>query len=344
MRNPLKPKMALVLGGGGARGVAHLGVLKVLDDAGLSPDLIVGCSAGAFMGVLYALTGNVREAEERLLSFTESSDFDSENFDDLQAIAPLDGEGQGFFARLKRVYKTGRYLTKTLFKESYIGTDEFDNNVDGILPDDLLENARVPIVIVATDLSLGREVVLRSGPARTAVKASSAIAGIFPPVEINGRQLIDGGFVDKVPVETALHLGADVVIAVDVSAELEDTKEFSHRGTIIATRASAILSATSKNLQLRFADVIIRPDIQEIHWADFAASREIIPLGESAARDMLPEIRRAIRRGYPRRIKRFFTRHPSRKVFFGPYEATYPPEKSAKPPTKPPTQETGNKL
>ena len=159
--------------------------------------------------------------------------------------------------------------------------------------------------IVTTDLGLGREVVLTEGSLRTAVQASSAIAGIFPPVAVDGKELVDGGFVNKVPVEVALRLGADVVIAVDVSLDVLDSQDFSRSGAAVSVRANAILSETLKNLQLRFADVVIRPDVKNIHWADFASISEITPMGEAAAKESLPAVREAILKGYIQRMKKF---------------------------------------
>ena len=137
--------------------------------------------------------------------------------------------------------------------------------------------------------------VLTSGPARRAVQASSAIAGVFPPVSVDGSQLVDGGFVNKVPVEVAFRLGADVVIAVDVSSDAADSQDYGQAGSALSLRATAIQGDTLKNLQLRFADVLICPHVADVHWADFAAIGDIIPRGEAAARGALPQIRKAIR-------------------------------------------------
>lgn len=185
---------------------------------------------------------------------------------------------------LRRFYKLGLFFATTLFKESFMDAEQFERDLAAIVPDCRIEEAPIRLAIVATDLGLGREVILTEGPLRTAVQASSAIAGIFPPIVLDGKELVDGGFVNKVPVEVALKLGADVVIAVDVSLDVLDSQDFGRRGAAISVRANAILSETLKNLQLRFADAIIRPDVRNVHWADFAAISEITPMGEAAAR------------------------------------------------------------
>ena len=317
MKNPLRPKVAFVLGGGGARGLAHLGVLKVLESAGVRPDLIVGCSAGALVGSLYAFSATTEEAEARLLAFVADSPKDMERYDAIRSITPLKPLPEGFFGRLWRLAKMGKFFATTLFKESFIDPKQFDRNVAALLPDRLIEESPVPLAIVATDLDTCREVVLTSGPLRRAVKASSAIAGVFPPVQVNEAHFVDGGFTSKVPVEVALRMGADVVLAVDVSSDLpeEDVGDL-RRGTNISSRATAIMAETLKNLQLRFADVVIKPKMEDVHWADFAGVSGIIPLGEAAALEALPAVKRAIRRGMVRRAARILGLSPKRKVVF----------------------------
>ncbi|MGC8764116.1 MAG: patatin-like phospholipase family protein [Acidobacteriota bacterium] len=325
--------MALVLGGGGARGFAHLGVLKVLEREGIPVDLLVGCSAGALVGSLYAFAGSSEAAEEALLAYTSSPDFQDGRYRDIQTIAPLEKpKEEGFFRRLKRAYKTAAFFASTLLRESYVKPEEFAANVAGILPDRNIEDSPIPLCIVAADLQTGDEVLLREGPLRLAVQASSAIAGVFPPVRWGGRDLVDGGFVDKVPVEAALRLGADVVIAVDVSLDVAFDGNLDRRGTTLTTRASAILSEALTQAQVRFADVVIRPDIRKVHWADFRSVPQAVPLGEEAARAALPAIRAALRRGWPRRLLRLLGRHPRRIVVFRPY----PPEEKTSAPSPPP--------
>jgi NTE family protein len=304
MRNPFRPRVGLVLGGGGARGLSHLGILKVLEAERVPVDLIVGTSAGAIVGALFAVYGNARDAESRLVEFAGSPQFKSDKFRDLQHMTPLETDDHGLIMTLRRFYKLGLFFATTLFKESFIDPDQFERDLASIIPDCLIQEAQIPLAIVTTDLGAGREVALTEGSLRTAIWASSAIAGIFPPVVVDGKELVDGGFVNKVPVEVALRMGADVVIAADVSQDVLDSQEFSRRGTAISVRANAILAETLKNLQMRFADVVIRPEVNNIHWADFASIADITPIGETAARAALPAVREAILRGYAQRAKK----------------------------------------
>jgi len=291
----LRPRVALVLGGGGARGLAHIGVLEVLEREGLAVDLVVGTSAGALVGALYCAYGNTGDVKTRIARFAASPQFQGDTFADLVTMSPPPGADQGFVQTLRRFYKLGLFFATTLFQKSFIDGAQFERDIAAVVPDVLMEALPRRLAIVATDLREGREVVLSRGSLRTAVMASSAIAGFFPPVETDGVELVDGGFVNLVPVEVALRLGADVVIAVDVSSPVADSKEFSRRGGAISLRASAIQAETSRRFQVRHADVLVRPSVSEFHWAAFAEYETIIPRGREAAEGALPEIRRVLR-------------------------------------------------
>lgn len=290
------PRVALILGGGGARGVAHIGVLEVLERERIPVDLVVGTSAGALVGALFCAYGNTEDVRTRIARFAASPQFQGDLFADLVAMAPPPGADQGFVQTLRRFYKLGLFFATTLFQRSFIDAAQFERDISAVVPDARIEALPRQLAIVATDLREGREVVLTRGPLRTAVMASSAIAGFFPPVEIDGLELVDGGFVHLVPVEVALRLGADVAIAVDVSSPVADSQEFSRRGGSISLRATAIQAEASRRFQTRFADVVVRPVVSEFHWAAFAAYETIIPRGREAAERALPEIRRALRR------------------------------------------------
>lgn len=304
MRTPLRPRLGLVLGGGGARGLAHLGVLRVLERARIPVDLVVGCSMGAMVGTLYAFYQNTADAETRLKRFTNSPDFQRDKYDDLQTMAPIPGADAGLVQTARRFYKLGLFFATTIFTESFLDAARVNSDIAAIIPEGRIEDAPIPLAIVATDLRSAQEVVLRSGSARLAVQASSAIAGVFPPVVVDGRELVDGGFVDKVPVEVAFRLGADVVVAVDVSSDASDSMDYGRTGSSLSLRATAIQSDTLKNLQMRFADAVIRPDVASVHWADFAAIETIIPRGETAGMEALPAIRAALKAGRRKALAR----------------------------------------
>lgn len=325
-RGILTPRVALVLGGGGARGFAHLGVLKVFEQEKVPLDLIVGCSAGAVIATLYAFSGSTEAAERGLVELSHSPGFSDGHYRDIQDIAPLaGGEKRGLFGRLHRTYKLASFFASTLLKESFVHPKEFERNVAAVIPDRRIEESPIPLAIVASDLKTGEEIVLREGPARLAVQASSAIAGVFPPVRVDGRDLVDGGFVDKVPVEVAIRLGADVVLAVNVGLDVEHNGEVERRGATITARANAIMSEALTQIQTRFADVVICPDVHSVHWADFRSVERAVPLGEAAARQAMPQVRRALRRGWRRKLIRWMGRWPRRTVVFRPLPESLTP-------------------
>ena len=179
-------------------------------------------------------------------------------------------------------------------KTSWISAEHFEHNINSILDDVRIESTAIPFAAVATDINRGEEVILREGSLRTAVSASSAVPGLLPPVPIDGRLLIDGGWMCKVPVLPALRLGASLVIGVDVSKEIEDTSGL-RSGLNIMVRANALKAEALKTMQCRFADVLIEPDVDHVHWADFSAILECIELGREAARRKLGEIKRQIK-------------------------------------------------
>ena len=179
-------------------------------------------------------------------------------------------------------------------KTSWISAEHFEHNINGVLDDVSIEQTAIPFAAVAADIATGREVLLQSGPLRRSVSASSSVPGLLPPVSLGGRMLIDGGWVTKVPVLPALRMGADLVIAVDVSREIEDTSGF-HNGLNIMVRANAIKADALKEMQCRFADILIEPRAGHIHWADFSAVVEAVRLGEEATIQQIASIRRHLK-------------------------------------------------
>jgi NTE family protein len=179
-------------------------------------------------------------------------------------------------------------------RESFLSAEEFAESMAAILPEVDIEHLPVRFGAVTLDLDTAEEVVLVRGDLRRAAKASSAIPGILPPVQLNGRLLIDGGWVDKIPVIPTFKMGADVVIAVDISADLEETQDYT-RGVDIMVRANAIKDSKLVAYLRRLADVVIAPDVKEIHWADFGAFERCIAAGAEAAAEALPRIRHVLR-------------------------------------------------
>jgi NTE family protein len=254
-----RPKVGLVLGGGAARGFAHVGVIRALEKSKIQIDLVVGANTGSLIGAIYADKKSAAELERIVLSLEERDVFDY-NF-----INPTQG-----FARGERLED---FLSKRL------GAKEIDQ-------------LRPPFAAVATDIQNGEIVVLTSGSIARAVRASSAIPGIFVPVSYQGKMLVDGGVLNNLPVDVARKMGADVVIAVDLGAGPKTAQVIN----LFENVAQSFYLAARQNAEakLKQADVVIRPKVTEAGLLDFSRKKELLNLGAEAAEQALPEIRKKL--------------------------------------------------
>jgi len=284
-------KVSLALGGGAARGLAHIGVLKVLEAHRVPVDLIIGTSVGALVGGVYATTRSAAATEKRFREFIFSRAFKRARFEFLKETREA---RRGVMRRVVTLLKKGLFYSFSVAKTSWVSAEYFEHNINALLDDVGVDQTGISFCAVAADLLGGGPVVLRQGGLRAAVSASCAVPGLLPPVRIDGRLLIDGGWVAQVPVVPALQEGADLVIAVDVSNELETLSDFT-TGLNIMVRASYMRAEALRGMQGRLADVLIEPEVGRIHWADFGAVEECIRLGEQAAEARLGEIRQALR-------------------------------------------------
>jgi NTE family protein len=266
------PLVGLVLGGGGARGFAHVGVLRVLEEAGIPVELIVGTSVGSLIGAFYAGPTNSHELERIARRLDRGDIFDF-------GIAPaLFGTGLASGERLER------------FVREHAAVDR-------------IERLRIPYAAIATDLDTGEAVVLRSGDLARAVRASSAIPGVFQPVRIDGRLLVDGGVALNLPVRVARAMGADVVIAVDVTAIDAAERPPGNFVEVILRAVNIIVHADVEEAR-RDADVLIAPDVGAVGFIEFDRKREAIAAGAAAATAALPRIREAVEHWAPRAPRR----------------------------------------
>ena len=252
-------KIAIALGGGAARGFAHIGVIKVLEAQGINPDIVVGTSAGAVVGALYAAGNNGFELQKlaHKLDDTKISDWS------VPDRGVLKGEG----------------------------LQKFVNDAVANRP---IEALKRPFAAVATDLHSGDAILFRSGNTGMAVRASAAVPGVFKPVAINGHEYVDGGLSSLVPTRFARQLGADVVIAIDISARPANRPV---RGTLdVLLQTYTIMGQNLARYELKDAEVVIRPQVGAVGSADFQARHDAILEGEKAAQAALPKIREAIRK------------------------------------------------
>lgn len=291
MRTGWKLRVGLALGGGAARGLAHLGVLRALEREKIPIDVLVGTSMGAIIGGAYAAQADAAALEAQIREVLTSESFRRNRLNFLRETRQQRG---GLLFSVSNLVRRGIVYGISTLRTSFLSAEEFAGSMAAILPDINVEELKIPFGAVALDLETAQEVLLRSGSLRSAAAASSAIPGILPPVRRKGRLLIDGGWVDKVPVIPAFRLGADVVIAVDISAGLDDSRAY-QRGVDIMVRANAIKDWTLASYQRRLADVVIEPAVKRVHWADFSAFHECIEAGDRAATGAIDGIRHLLR-------------------------------------------------
>ena len=251
---PKPPRIGLALGGGAARGFAHIGVIQALEESGLRPDLVVGTSAGSLVAALYA--SGKRPAE--LVQLADAMDE--------SAITDWAFPGRGLIrgealARFVREHTGGRTI----------------------------EAMAVPLGIVATDLDSGAPILFQRGDTGMAVRASSAVPAVFQPVRIGAREYVDGGLVSPVPVRFARQMGAELVIAVDISAAPDGNATGDAMRMLLQT--FAIMGRSINNFELRDADVVLRPRLPGVSGADFAARKKSIQAGREATLAALAELR-----------------------------------------------------
>ncbi len=254
---PRKPlKIGLALGGGAARGFAHVGVIAVLEEAGLRPQLVVGTSAGSLVAALYASGKTSAQLQQVALNMEEVAITDW--------MLPIVGRG------MFRGDALGRYVNE-------------------LVAGRLMENMAIPLGIVATDLNTGEPVLFQRGDTGTAVRASSAVPAVFVPVKINGREYVDGGLVSPVPVRFARQMGADVVVAVDISSPPEGNPAGDTLQILLQT--FAIMGKTINRYELKEADVVVRPSLVGLKSADFSARQRAMDAGRAAMLAALPALK-----------------------------------------------------
>ena len=254
---PKPPRLGLALGGGAARGFAHIGVIQVLEEAGIRPDLVAGTSAGSLVAALYASGKTGSEMAALALAMDEGAITDWA----FPSRGLIRGEA---LARYVRDQTGGRPI----------------------------EQMKLPLGIVATHLDSGAAVLFQRGDTGVAVRASSAVPAVFQPVRIGPAEYVDGGLVSPVPVRFARQMGAELVLAVDISSPPDGNPTGDVMKMLLQT--FAIMGRSINHFELRDADVVLRPVLTGVASADFGARQKAIQAGREAALRQLPELRARI--------------------------------------------------
>jgi len=259
-----RPKIALVLGGGGARGLAHIGVLKVLEQESIPVDMVIGASVGSIVGALYCAGMKIEEIEHL-------------------------GENTGW-DKLTNI--SGAALVKLLVAESLLSTKKTEKYLSKFLGNKKFEDLDIPFACVAADIQTGEKIIFKEGDVLKAIRASSTVPGLFKPVEYRHRFLFDGGLVDNLPTDIAEIMGADLIVAVPVEA---DFSKYKLESVLQILNQSIYIQGRVLDQELiKKSDILIKPHVKDITAMDLWRSEECIDAGEKAARKVIVELKNLI--------------------------------------------------
>jgi NTE family protein len=256
-----RPRIALALGGGAARGFAHVGVIRALEQEKIPIDMIVGTSVGSLIGAIYAHDLNSFELEWTAFTLEKDDLFDFAVLSAFTGMGVVKGERLEAFVRAK-------------------------------VPVENIEELKLPFAAVATDLNRGTTVILDSGSVAKAVRASSSIPGIFNPLSYQDKLLVDGGLVENIPIQAARDKGADVVIAVDIS---ENVTNFNISNLVeVVLQSVNIMFSENVGYKKKHADILITPAVADITMFDFTRKKQCMQAGIEAAQKAVPQIKQLI--------------------------------------------------
>lgn len=289
-----RPRIGLALGGGGARGLSHIGVLKALEREGIPVDLIVGTSIGALVGAAYALQPHAETLERLVADFIEDEKKQGAGFKLLERVHRPGEQKSDFLHRLARLVEKEVFLNLALFRDSLLSEKGLRGCVEPFVRDVDMSETLIPFSSVAVDLISGKEVLLTEGPIIPAVMASCAVPGFMKPIHRDGMVLVDGGVVDAVPVNPAKTQGADIVIGVDVGGCVCQVPPIED-GIDAINRATEIMSFHLNRHAREMADIVIEPAVREREWTDFLSFKDFIREGEKATEASVKQIKKLMK-------------------------------------------------
>jgi NTE family protein len=280
----------IALGGGGARGLAHLGALEAISQTQIRAERFVGVSIGALIGAMCSIEPDIRQVQSRVSEFLNSPEFVHHQ----QTLFGSTGVSDqpppsgilAMYERAKYLYSAHRRLTRAVTQQSLMPSAILTASIDALIPDIEFSQLQIPLSIVAADLRSGHRVVIESGSLREAIHASMALPGIFPPVAHNGMLLCDIGVVDSIPTSVASAYATDMTIVVDIGQYNARMENF---GTAleIMMRMQDIGEQILRREKTERADIHIRPELADVAWFDFRNPERILDCGRSAAWEQL---------------------------------------------------------
>ncbi len=286
-----RPKIGLVLSGGGARGAAHVGVLKILEENHIAIDMIAGTSFGAIVGGLYA-AGYSADQLEDILKNIDWQETLSNSAPRKHRSFRRKADDDGFLIKFKIAFQNGEFNLPNGFITPNNLRLTLGDLINKRVQGDDFDKLAIPFRAVATDLETGEEVVLKEGNLASAIVASMAVPALFPPVELNGKLLVDGGIANNIPINIARSMGADIVIVVDISTPLLKKDQITSFTSVIdqLTSLQSKKASAQQIATLTDQDILIRPDLENIGFVDFENANDAIPKGIEAATNILDQL------------------------------------------------------
>ncbi|MBM83618.1 MAG: patatin [Planctomycetaceae bacterium] len=287
-------KLTLALGGGGARGVSHLGVIEILLEAEFEIERLVGVSSGSLASALYAFNDDITGVQTKTMQYLMSASFQRHQ-EVLFGAAPAEGseDAGGMFSwydRVKSYLRANSLFHRVLRHPGLLPGIVLHDVVDHLLPDADISEASVPLTIVAIDLLTGHPVLLEKGSVRDAVRASCSLPGIFPPVEFEGMLLCDIGTFFSLPTTLASSYAPECLVAVEVNSALK-TVPTCESALDVLIRMGELAENMFRKKVRDAADLIIEPKVAGIEWFDFSNADKAIEAGRQAARKSISQLR-----------------------------------------------------
>lgn len=290
-------KVGLALGGGGVRGFAHVGVLRVLEKEGISADIISGTSFGSIVGATYCIDGNLDNCERKLLDAVH--DKRVAELEKLIGATSVEDK-RVVVERLANFVKDLCLWNLKVLRRWLVDPRPYRELIYKLVGSNTFEDLKVPFVSVAADLNSGEEIAMKNGDLFPAVMASISIAGIFPPFKVDGRTLIDGGALSIVPMDAARAMGANYVIGINVEGNLLFGDI--HNGLDALFQAYEISSYQLNRVKLKTCDFVVDPPLRKIKWAQFSKSEECIKVGEETAAKIIDDLKKSINYARKKRV------------------------------------------
>ena len=285
-----KLKIGLALGGGGARGAAHIGVLKVLHKNGIVPDVIGGTSAGAAIGAMYAATQDPDWMDNRFREFMSSDVYKDLGVERLQS----DQSPESVIGQVAKFVQNKLVVAIALTRSSIIKKERLENAFDYLIPVKTFEELKIPLNVYATDLQFGETICYNSGDLIDAVTQSGSIPGFVEPTENNDNLIVDAGVSAPLPVRE-LKDKVDFIISVDISRGAPKKPIKKVNIVEIITRAERITSQYYTDMLSEKSDFLIRPDVLGLHWSEFNKYDILLENGITATTERIEELKKLIK-------------------------------------------------